>query len=137
MAMSFQEALKKDLEGVREAFIEEQEKKAPKRRPRRVGQKPAYGTLFALRNKRLAIREAALRKVQIVIRYVKTTTGESKRYVVAPYSYRYRRLRVGRRKMLFAYDMSDKHIKGFSLKNIRKVAITDRKFRPKWPIEIA
>lgn len=136
MGLSFQEALKKDLEGVREKFIEEQEQKAPKRRPRRVGKKPAYGTLFALRNKRLAIREAALRNAQIIIRYVKVTTGESKRYVVAPYSYRYRKLRIGRRKMLFAYDMKDKHIKGFVLNNIRKVAITDRKFRPKWDVEI-
>jgi len=136
MGLSFQEALKKDLQGIREQFIEEQEKKAPKRRPKRVGQKPAYGTLFALRNKRLAIREAALRKVQIILRYVKVTTGESKRYVVAPYSYRYRKLRIGRRKMLFAYDMQSKHIKGFVLKNIRKVALTDRKFRPKWPIEL-
>ena len=136
MGLSFQEALQKDLKGIREQFIEEQEKKAPKRRPRRVGEKPKYGTMFALRNKRLTIREGALRKVQIILRYVKVTTGESKRYVVAPYSYRYRKLRSGRRKMLFVYDMKDKHIKGFVLKNIRKVALTDRKFRPKWPIEL-
>jgi predicted DNA-binding transcriptional regulator YafY len=136
MGLSFQEALEKDLKNIRELYIEEQESKASKRRPRRTGQKPAYGTLFALRNKKLAIREAALRKSQIILRYVKVTTGESKRYVVAPYSYRYRKLRAGRRKMLFAYDMKDKHIKGFVLKNIRKVAITDRKFRPKWRVEI-
>ena len=137
MALSFEEALKKDLKGIREGFIEQQEKKAPRRRARRVGMKPKYGTLYALRNKRTAIREAALRKVQIILRYVKVTTGESKRYIVAPYSYRYRKLRAGRRKLLFAYDMEDRHIKGFVLKNIRKVALTDRKFRPKWPVEIA
>ena len=137
MGDSYQKALRKDLKKVREAFIEEQEKKAVRRRPRRVGEKPRYGTLFAQRNKRLAIREAALRRSQIVIRYVKITTGESKRYIVAPYSYRYRRLKAGRRKMLFAYDMEDKHIKGFVLNNIRKVAITDRKFRPKWDVELA
>jgi len=134
---SFADAIKKDMKGLRESFIEEQEKKAPRRKGKRIGFKPKYGTLFALRNKRLAIREAALRNVQIIITYRKTTTGETKKYVVAPYSYRYRRLKVGRRKMLFAYDMQAKHIKGFSQRDIRKVALTDRKFRPKWPVEIA
>jgi predicted DNA-binding transcriptional regulator YafY len=117
-------------------FIADQEAKAHKRKPKRVGEKPKVGTLFAMRNKRTAIREAALRKSQIIITYRKTTTGEVRKYIVAPYSYRYRRLKVGLRKMLFAYDMKEKHIKGFSFKNIRKVAITDRKFKPIWPIEI-
>ena len=105
--------------------------------PRRSGYKPKYGTLFAQRNWRLGVKEAALRRTQIILTYKKVTTGEVKKYVVAPYSYRYRRLRSGRRKLLFAYDMKSKHIKGFVTRNIRKVAITDRKFRPKWPVEIA
>jgi len=132
---TFAEALQKDID--RLAYIAKQEAKAAKRKPRRAGVKPKYGTLFALRNKRLSIREAALRNVQVVLTYKKDTTGEVKKYVVAPYSYRYRRLKTGNRKMLFAYDMKAKHIKGFVLRNIRKVAITDRKFRPKWPVEIA
>jgi predicted DNA-binding transcriptional regulator YafY len=132
---TFAEALQKDID--RLAYIAKQEAKAPKRKARRVGAKPAYGTLFALRNKRLSIREAAARHVQVVLTYKKETTGEVKKYVVAPYSYRYRRLKSGNRKLLFAYDMKAKHIKGFVLRNIRKVAITDRKFRPKWPVEIA
>lgn len=136
--MSFADAIRKDFgNALREQFIAEQEAKAPRRRPRRVGRKPRYGTLFAVRNKRLAIQEAALRLAQIAITYRKITTGETKKYVVAPYSYRYRRTREGRRKMLFAYDMKDKHIKGFALRNIRKVALTDRKFRPKWKVELA
>lgn len=139
MAETFQEALKNDIANLRDVFIERQEAKAQKRRPRRVGYKPKYGTLFAQRNWRLAVKEAALRRVQIILTYKKITTGEVKKYVVAPYSYRYRRLRTGRRKLLFAYDMKDKHIKGFVTRNIRKVALTDRRFRPKngWPIEIA
>ena len=132
---TFAEALQKDID--RLAFIAQQESKAPKRKAKRVGKKPAYGTMFALRNKRLTIREAALRLVQVVLTYKKETTGEVNKYVVAPYSYRYRRLKTGNRKMLFAYDMKAKHIKGFVLRNIRKVAITDRKFRPQWPVEIA
>jgi len=134
----FADAISKDFGKAveRERYIEEQARKAPRRRPRRVGFKPRYGTLYALRNKGIAVQEAALRRVQIVIIYKKITTGEVKRYIVAPYSYRYRRLRVGRRKLLFAYDMRDRHIKGFVWNNVRKVAITDRKFRPKWPVEI-
>ena len=135
--MSFADAIKKDFGNLRDQFIADQERKAPKRRPRRTGQKPAYGTLFAQRNKRLTIQEAALRRVQVIITYRKMTTGETKKYVVAPYSYRYRQTRDGRRKMLFAYDMKEKHIKGYALRNIRKVALTDRKFRPQWPVEIA
>lgn len=131
---SFREVIDKGID--RALFIQQQEEKAPKRLPRRVGEKPKAGTLFAKRNKRLTIREAALRLVQVVITYKKTTTGEVKKYVVAPYSYRYRRLQVGLRKMLFAYDMADNHIKGFSIKDISNIALTDRKFRPKWPVEI-
>jgi len=136
---SFAEAIKKELEAIRkkeDTFIQEQERKAPRRKAKRVGFKPKSGTLFAIRNKRLAIREAALRLVQVVLTYRKTTTNETKKYIVAPYSYRHRRLKVGRRKMLFAYDMKDRHIKGFAIRNVRNVALTDRKFRPKWPVEI-
>ena len=131
---SYRDVIEKGIN--RLEFIRQQEEKAPKRLARRVGQKPKAGTLFSIRNKRLAIREAALRKVQIVMTYKKTTTGETKKYIVAPYSYRYKRLKVGTRKMLFAYDMKEKRIKGFAQRNIRNVALTDRKFRPKWPIEI-
>jgi len=133
---SFAEAIQNDIAALREQFIAEQEAKAPKRRPRRVGHKPRYGTLFAVRNKNLAVREAALRRVQIAITYTKITTGETKKYIVAPYEWKYRRLTVGRRKVLYAYDMKDKHIKSFVNRNIKKVAITDRKFRPKWPVQI-
>ena len=134
MALSFAEALRKDID--RLSFISEQEKKAPRRKPKRVGKTPAYGTLYALRNTRMAIREGALRLVQVILTYQKETTGETKKYVVAPSSYRYRRLKGGMRKMLFAYDVEDRHIKGFVIGNVKKVALTDRKFRPMWPVEI-
>lgn len=136
MPLSFSEALRKDLAETRIRFISEQEQKAPRRKPKRVGKTPAYGTLYALRNTRMAIMEAAMRQVQIIIIYQKITTGETNRYIVAPYSYRYRRLKIGIKKLLFAYDMDDKHIKGFVISNIKKVAITDRRFRPIWEVEI-
>jgi len=135
MPRSYQQIIQKGVDRLK--FIVEQEGKAQKRRPRRTKISNLTGTLFSIRNKRLAIREAALRNVQIVIRYKKTTTGESKKYIVAPYSYRYQMTSKGRRKMLMAYDMEDKHIKGFVVRAIRNVTITDRKFRPKWPVEIA
>lgn len=134
MPNSYRKLIDRGIDEV--AFIFEQEAKAPRRKPRRVGLKPKTGTLFAIRNKRVAIREAALRASQIIITYTKTTTGERNKYRVAPYSYRYRRLKVGLRKMLYAYDMVDRHIKSFAIRNIRNVAITDRKFRPKWQIEL-
>lgn len=124
-------------EGVNREWVKEQEEKAPRRRPARTRMKPTRGTLFAKRNKRLAIKEAALRRVQVILTYKKTTTGETKKYVVAPYSFRRRKLKVGWRKMLYAYDMKDKHIKSFAIRNIQKVAITDRKYRPKWPVELS
>ena len=134
MPLSFSEAIRSDLN--RMTFISEQERKAPRRKPKRVGKTPAYGTLYALRNVRLSIRESALRRVQVVMAYQKETTGETKKYIVACYSYRYRRLKHGMRKMLFAYDFEDQHIKGFVIGNVKKVALTDRKFRPMWPVEI-
>jgi hypothetical protein len=135
MPLSFAEAIKKDFSRV--VFIQTQEKKAPKRKPKRVGKSPAYGTLYALRNTRMAIREGALRSVQLIITYLKETTGETKKYIVCPYSFRYRRLKSGLKKLFFAYDVEDKHIKGFILGNVKKVALTDKKFRPMWEIEIS
>jgi len=131
---SYTDVIKQELDLL--SWIAEQEKKAPRRRPARTGKAPAAGTLFAKRNKLIGIREGALRLVHIIITYKKTTTGETKKYVVDPYSYRYRRLKVGRRKMLYAWDTKDRHTKSFALRNIQKVALTDRKFRPKWPVEI-
>lgn len=136
-AQTFKEALEKDIVGLRESFIVMMEAKAPRRKPKRVGHKPAYGTLFAIRNKRLAIREAALRKVQVIISYVKITNSEFGKWTVCPYEWKYRKLRIGRKIVLYAYDMEDKHIKSFVQTNIRNVALTDRKFVPKWPIKIA
>jgi len=132
---SYREVLEKGIRNIE--WMQEQEEKAPRRRARRVGLKPKTGTLFAVRNKRIAIKEAALRRRQVIITYTKTTTNETFKYVVAPYSYRYRRLKVGLRKMLYAYDMRDRHIKSFAISNIKNVVLTDRKYpRKPWPVEI-
>ena len=132
MPRTFRQVIEEGINRVQ--FIQEMERLAPRRKPKRTKAEPT-GTLFAIRNKRLSVQEAALRHVQVVITYIKETTGEQKKYIVAPYSYRYRMLKSGFRKMLFAYDMEDRRIKGFVLRNIRNVALTDRKFTPMWLVE--
>jgi len=133
-ARSYREIIEKGLSRLQ--FILEQEEKAPRRLPRRVGEKPKAGTLFAQRNRRLALREAALRRVQVVLTYRKISTGEVRKYTVCPYEWKFLRSREGLRKVLYAYDMQDRHIKSFIQRNILKVALTDRKFRPMWPVRI-
>jgi len=134
VALSYREVIDRGID--RTLFITQMEEKAPRRKPKRVGVKSHAGTMFAMRNKRLTIREAALRLVQCILTYTKTTTGETRIYVVAPYEMKYRRLRAGLRKVLYAYDMEDKHIKSFVLDAIRRVALTDRHFVPRWPVLI-
>jgi hypothetical protein len=134
MARTFEEVLRDGIN--RSLFIAEMEGKAQRRKPVRT-HAPASGTLFAIRNKRLAIREGALRRVQIIISYTKITTRSTHKYRVCPYEWSYRRLRSGRKKMLWAYDVDDRHIKSFVQANIRNVSLTDRKFSPLWPIKIA
>ncbi|MCK9615182.1 MAG: WYL domain-containing protein [Candidatus Omnitrophica bacterium] len=85
---------------------------------------------------RLTLRDAALSKKAVEITYRKITTAELKRYIIEPYSYRYLRLKVGIRKMLFGWDMKEKKIKSFSLSNITEIKPTEKKFSPKFPIEI-
>jgi len=127
----------------RKEFIEEQQIK-PRRKPLKKKAKPQEeikewsnkGALYGLREKRLAIRAAARNTVQMVITYKKTTTRQTKKYTICPYSYRYRRLKIGIRKMLFAYDIADRTIKNYALTNIKDVAILPKKFVPKWPVEI-
>lgn len=117
-------------------FAERVEKAAPKRKAIKTKEKMT-GTLFARRNIRIVIREAALRRVSLVILYKKVTTGEMKRYEAIPLSYRYRKTKAGVRKVLFIQDYRDKkQVKYFVLRNIFKCALTDRKTRPDWPVEI-
>lgn len=121
-------------------FVADVEAKAPKRKPVRADA-PAkkVGTLWAVRNKRLTIREAAKRLVCCLMTYRKLTTGEVKKYEVIPISYRYRKLKQGYRKVLYVHDKKDdKRLKSFMLKNIMNVALTDRHFKPDpaYPIEI-
>jgi hypothetical protein len=131
---SFAQALKRDINRLK--FREDVEKAAPKRKPKKEIRREDEGILRT-RDIKVLIGQAATRLLQIEMTYKKETTGEVKKYRVAPYSYRYRHLRTGIRKMFFAYDMDDRHIKGFVLRNIRKVDILKRRYSPKWPVEIA
>lgn len=104
------------------------------------------GTLMAKRNFRLTIREAAARRAMVAILYTKLTTGDTLEYLVEPYSYRYRRLRIGVRKVFFAYKVGDvknrtlppreQGLRMFYLRNIQAVKILHRKYKPRWKVEI-
>ena len=119
-----------------EKFAEKVEQKAKKRKPVKTKAK-VTGTMFAQRNKRVAIREAALRGVSLVVLYKKVTTGEIKKYEVIPISWRYRKTKLGIRKVIFLQDVRDsKQLKYFVVKNIIRAVLTDRKIKPSWPVEI-
>lgn len=127
---------KKSKFGDFQVFAAKVEKMATKRKPVKTKAK-IVGTLFAKRNSRVAIRQSALRGVSVVILYKKVTTGEVKRYEVICLSYRYRRTKLGLRKVLFLQDVRDgKRVKYFVMRNIVKVALTNRKVHPDWKIEI-
>ena len=86
--------------------------------------------------KRLYVIRAADSKLHVKIKYRKVS-GETKTYVVAPYSYRWRKNKNGTRwKALYAYDSDENKIKSFYIRNIKSVSMTEKKFRPKWRIEI-
>jgi hypothetical protein len=137
-------------------WISKMEKKAPVRRAVRTRVKPSEirGTLGAKRNFRLVIREAALRRSMVIITYKKTTTNTTNQYLVEPYSYRTRKLKIGRRKVLYAFDThkltntdpkrskseqersKKPSIKSFAMSNIHKAVLTDKKYTPRWTVEI-
>ncbi len=81
------------------------------------------------------IRYAALGRYLISILYKKVSTNRIENYLLEPYSYRTKYTRLGRRKMLFAFDRDGDSIKGFIVANIRKVDITSERFVPKWDVE--
>lgn len=129
---SFSKALLKDINKIR--FIQDIEGRGAKKKPKK--QPIEFGRLYDGRQIRIVIREAALNNKQIVIVYKKITTGETKTYRVAPYEWKARRLRIGMTKVLYAYDMIDRHIKSFVGKNIDSVAVLKNRFTPKWPVKI-
>jgi predicted DNA-binding transcriptional regulator YafY len=135
MAISFAEALRKDINRLK--FVEDTKAKGKSKKPKKREKNPATDAAFKSKKPKLLIRNAAKGLFQIQMTYKKDTTGETKSYRVAPYSYRSRKTKKGNRLMLFAYDMDDKHIKGFVMRNVLKVKILEKKFRPKWPVEIA
>ena len=131
---SFAEAIKKDIDKI--MFAAEQVKKAPKKKAKKQ-KSPATDMALKSKNVNVLLRHAAINLKQVQMTYKKDTTNEVKSYKVAPYSYRFRTSNKRKKRMLFAYDMDDKHIKGFVMRNILKVEVLEKKFRPKWPVEIA
>jgi hypothetical protein len=111
------------------------------------------GTLFAKRNKRIAIAESSARGVDAVITYVKigdSANGKNlqdkadnqiatyhsvdlKKYAIVPLEWKMRKLKMGYRKVLWAQDIYDNfRTKSFVASNIQKVAIGNRRIKPKF-----
>lgn len=132
---SYRKVLDEGLDDFAKQWAQQEEKKE-KVRAKKKGQKTDLGVLFSIRNKRIGIKEGADKRRMLEIIYKKTTTGEVNKYIIAPYSWRYRQLKIGRRKMLYAYDPKAGRIKSFALRNIRNVLVTKRRYSPKWPVEI-
>ena len=120
-----------------EEFVKQVESRARRKKPVRTKTR-IEGTLLAKRNKRVAIREAALRGVSCVVLYRKSTTGEVKRYEVIPMEYASRRMHDRKlRKVLWVCDVREgKMTKCFVVRGIIKVALTNRRLRCPWPIRI-
>ena len=121
-------------------FVTQQEKSGVRKKPKKqrgpeYTHPTTYGRMLS-RDHRLLIRQAAINQLQMDMTYHKLTTNETNHYIVCPYSYRYRRLKVGRRKMLYAYDIQDRHIKGFAVSRIKKIDILKKRFSPMWEIEL-
>ena len=125
---------------LRKKFVENAKKQkqmkpsSPKKPPKKpVGSKELFGD----RSIRMGIAIGGIDLVHIIIRYKKATTGQIKKYVVAPYSYRWRRTKKGRRqKCLYAYDPAEKTIKSFYIRNIKGIEATLKPYRPRWEVEI-
>lgn len=89
------------------------------------------GTLLAKRNRNIAIIEAVARETYIIIEYVKITTNEFSAYKVIPLEWKFRDLKIGRRKVLYAQDMNDRFkTKSFVHINIQRVMIGRKKEIP-------
>jgi len=85
---------------------------------------------------RRAIRNSAGTRTLLTIVYNKTTDGTTHSYIIEPYSFRYRKIKVGIRKMLYGFDIADGHIKSFAIRNVLSAQNMKEKFRPRFDVEI-
>ena len=85
-----------------------------------------------------AIRLAGVNTLRVMLKYTKATTGETKHYVVDPYSYRVKRPKTQADRItwyMFGYDHTEQQIKSFIVRNIREARVLPEKFTPKWQVE--
>lgn len=86
---------------------------------------------------RATIRDCAVTKRVMKILYKKTTTNETKRYEVEPYSFTYVKQGGGLKKALYAWDIEENKIKYFVVKYILKAEMTHLPYECRFPIKIA
>jgi len=110
-----------------------------------TGKKNFFKTKATSKNEMLAAIKIGGRGHHLLkIEYTKITNGRTNEYIVEPYSYRFRPVRLGVKKMLMAYDTgqirnSDSKgantIKGFLLARLKSVQILNETFSPRWRVE--
>lgn len=134
MALSLRDALKQQIS--KSEFVKEVEAKQQVKLPPKKNQDAAFTSTLTYRHKRLTIRDAARNRKQLSLIYMKMN-GDTKKYIVAPYEWAYRRSKDGfRKKVLWAYDLKEGSIKSFLQKGIKSVELLDDRFEPMWDILI-
>jgi len=101
--------------------------------------KPKKKRRYKIRNMWEVLEEAAKDRRKCFIRYKKRGTHKKKgrrdergTYLVAPYSFRNK----PGGEVLFAYDFGSRRIKSFFKDGVTGVHVSQRRFRPKWDVEI-
>jgi len=104
---------------------------------------PARGTLFWMRNKNLAVLEAAKRNVCVRFAYKRTYVDRKTfSYLVEPYSFRFKRGRLGFRKFFYGYHRTTlkdgtRGIHSFYWFRVYNIVVSRVPYKARWPIEIA
>ena len=96
------------------------------------------GTLMAKRNRSVAIIEASRRRTYVVLTYIKITDDIKESYKVIAMEWKYRKLKSGFKKVLYAQDMNEEYrVKSFVHINIQNVLIGRQKVTPVgFPVKI-
>lgn len=103
---------------------------------------PTRGNLFWTKNKNLSLREAARRRVCVRFSYKRVKDNRVFSYLVEPYSFRFKRGRLGFRKFFYGYHRTmrargTRGIHMFYWFRIFNIAVSKVTFRKRWPVEVA
>lgn len=103
---------------------------------------PKRGNLFWLRNKNIALMEAARRRVCVRFAYRRAQDNKVRSYLCEPYAFRYKRGRLGFRKFFYGYHRTTRKkatrgIHMFYWFRVFNIVVSKVPFRKRWPVEVA